>query len=255
MPPAAIAAVLFVIFLALSVAARRLVLRHFDEDVREELSDQANNLLAGISATFAFFIGFAISISWGAVTAGQNAVEQQAAAIQQMAWELRNIPDRPVSAALTAKLTAYASTAADEDDDFLARGDTTHLPSAAALEGFEDALTAYVYGPGSGTKGASNLLAGASNLVSATAGVSAVANRSLPRPLAALLFVVAVLVTIILGITTVNSGRSSMIFIYIWCLIPALSLTVVLALAYPFALRSGMTVAPLRAVAQSLTLR
>ena len=112
-----------------------------------------------------------------------------------------------------------------------------------------------MYGPGSGTKGASNLLAGASNLVSATAGVSAVANRSLPRPLAALLFVVAVLVTIILGITTVNSGRSSMIFIYIWCLIPALSLTVVLALAYPFALRSGMTVAPLRAVAQSLTLR
>ena len=87
--------------------------------------------------------------------------------------------------------------------------------------------------------GAPNLLTTASNLVSSAAAVSAVANRSLPRPLAALLFVVGVVVTVILGITTVTSGRSSTIFIYIWCLIPALSLTVVLALAFPFALRSG----------------
>lgn len=252
LPPVAIAAVLFAVFLAVSFGARRLVRRRFSEDVREELSEQATNLLTGISATFAFFIGFAISISWGAVTAGQNAVEQQAAAIHQMAWEIRNIPDSTASAALMEKLKAYASTAAGQDDDLLARGETTNLPSAAVLESFEDSLTGYVYGPGSGVKGAPNLLTTASNLVSSAAAVSAVANRSLPRPLAALLFVVGVVVTVILGITTVTSGRSSTIFIYIWCLIPALSLTVVLALAFPFALRSGMTTAPLRAVAQSL---
>lgn len=246
---------LFMVFVAVSLGARRLVLWRFDTEAREELSDQANNLLTGISATFAFFIGFAISISWGAVTAGQNAVEQQAAAISQMAWDLRNIPDRPVSAALTDTLTRYASTAADEDAALLARGQTTNLPSAAVLEEFEDGLAAYVYGPGSASKASPNLLTTASNLVSSAASVSAVANRALPRPLAALLFVVAVLVTVILGITTVTSGRSSMIFIYIWCLIPALSLTVVLALAFPFALRSGMTIAPLQAVAQSLAAR
>lgn len=255
MPPVVITAALFAVFLAVSFGARRLLLRRCSEDVREELSDQASNLLTGISATFAFFVGFAISISWGAVTAGQNAVEQQAAAIQQMAWEVRNIPDRVASATLMDTLTTYASTAAGRDGDLLARGNTTDLPSAAVLERFEDSLTAYVYGPGSNVKGATNLLTTASNLVSSAAAVSAVANRSLPRPLAVLLFIVALLVTVILGITTVTSGRSSMIFIYIWCLIPALSLTVVLALAFPFALRSGMTTAPLRAVAQSLAAR
>lgn len=247
-----ITVVLFVLFAAVSAATRQFVLRRFSAEAREELSEQANNLLTGVSATFAFFIGFAISISWGAVTAGQSAVEQQSAAIQQMAWELRNIPDQTASTALIDKLKIYAATAAEQDEDRLARGDTTNLPSAAALEAFEDALTRYVYGAGTATNGPANLLPTASKLVSSAAAVSAVANRSLPRPLAVLLFVVAGLITIILGVTTVTSGRSSMIFIYIWCLIPALSLTVVLALAFPFALRSGMTIAPLRSVAQSL---
>lgn len=255
LPPAAIAAVLFLVFVAVSLGARRLVMTRFTDDVREELSEQASNLLTGISATFAFFIGFAISISWGAVTAGQNAVEQQAAAIHQMAWEIRNIPDHAASGALMDKLKTYASTAAGQDDDLLARGDTTNLPSTAVLDSFENSVTAYVYGPGSAVKGSPNLLTAAANLVSSAASVSAVANRSLPRPLAVLLCVVATLVTVILGITTVTSGRSSTIFIYIWCLIPALSLTVVLALAFPFALRSGMTTAPLRAVAESLAVR
>lgn len=247
------AAVFFVIFIAVSAVTRRLVLRFSNQDVREELSEQANNLLTGVSATFAFFVGFAISISWGAVTAAQNAAEQQAAAIQQMAWALRNIPDYSTSTALTDKLKTYAQTAAGPDEHFLALADTANLPSTPVLEEFEDALNAYAYGPGAQVKGADNLLSAGSNLVSSAAAVSAVANRSLPRPMAALLFIVGVLVTIILGITTVNSGRSSMIFIYIWCLIPALSLAVVLTLAFPFALRSGMTLAPMRAVVHSLS--
>jgi hypothetical protein len=246
---------LFVVFLAVSTVTRLLVLRCCNETAREELSDQANNLLTGVSATFAFFVGFAISISWGAVTASQSAVEQQAAAINQMAWELRSVPDPGASAALMNNLTTYATTAAERDTHPLAHGNTTHLPSAGPLEEFQDALSAYVYGPGSGVKGAPALLTTASELMSSSAGVSAVASRALPRPMAALLFIVAVLVTIILGITTVRSGRSSMVFVYMWCLIPALSLAVVLALAFPFALRSGMTTAPLRAVAESLSTR
>ncbi len=253
MQPSLIAAVLFVLFLAVSYLTRRLVLRYSSSEVRAELADQANNLLTGVSATFAFFIGFAISISWGAVTAGQTAVEQQAAAIQQMTWELRNIGDHTASAALMDKLKLYATTASDQDDAFLARGSTANLPSAAALDEFQDAVTGYVHGPGSGTPGAAGLLSTASKLSASAASVSAVANRALPRPLVALLFIVAMLVTMVLGITTVTSGRASMIFIYIWCLIPALSLTVVLALAFPFALRSGMTLAPLRTVVHSLS--
>ncbi len=248
--PVVIAVVLMALFCAVAVVARRLVLWRCDEETREELAEQASSLLTGVSATFAFFIGFAISISWGAVTAGQNAVEQQSAAIQQMAWELKNIPDKPTSATLTGKLAAYATTAANDDARFLARGEATDLPSAAALNDFEDALNAYAAGPGSARAG--GLVDGVSRLVSSSATVAAVANRALPGPLAALLLVVAVLVTIVMGISTVNKGRTSMLFVYVWCLIPALSLTVVMALAYPFALRSGVTLAPLRAVAHSL---
>lgn len=245
-----VAFLLFILFCLVGTAARRLVLRRCGEEAREELVDQAKGLLTGVSATFAFFVGFAISLSWGAVNAAQNAVEHQSAAIHQMAWELRNIPDQAQSAVLMDKLAAYAVSAAGDDAPRLARGQTADLPSAAALESFEDALIAYVSGPGA--KDADGLRASASSMVSSAASVAAVANRALPRPLAVLLAAVAVLVTIVLGITTVTSGRSSVLFVYVWCVIPALSLTVIWALAFPFALRSGLTLAPLRAVADSL---
>lgn len=250
LPPQAAAVVLLVFFCLVAVASRRVVRARCDEEARAELVEQARNLLTGVSATFAFFVGFAISICWGAVTAGQSAVEQQAAAIQTMAWELRNIPDKPASTALLDKLTRYAQTAADADGKYLAKGDTAGLPSATALNEFEDAVNAYANGAGSDR--APSLLQAASEMISSSAAVAAVANRGLPRPLAMLLAIVAILVTVVMGITTVTSGRSSMVFVYVWCLIPALSLTVVWALAYPFALRSGITVAPLRAVAQNL---
>jgi fructose-specific phosphotransferase system IIC component len=253
MPPSVVAFVLLGFFCAVAIAARRVVLWRCGPDARAELAKQADNVLTGVSATFAFFVGFAITICWGAVTAGQNAVEQQSAAIQTMAWELRNIGDAATSTALLDKLSGYAQTASDADAKFLAGGDTAVLPSAAALNDVEDAVNAYA--SGSGSARAATLLPAASAIVSSSASVAAVANRGLPRPLAMLLLIVAILVTAIMGITTVTSGRSSMVFVYIWCLIPALSLTVVWALAYPFALRSGMTLAPLRAVAQSLATR
>lgn len=251
LPPIVMAGSMFVLFCVVSAVTRRQVIRRFSAEVREELAEQANNLLTGVSATFAFFIGFAISICWGAVTAAQNAVEQQAADVQRMSWEIRDIPDNAVSSALGDKLAVFARAAADEDSRFLASGNTLNLPSAAALDSFEDAVKAYASGPGVGGAGPT-LLSAASSLVASSAGVSAVATRAVPRPLVALLFIVAMLVTIILGVTTVTSGRASMIFIYIWCLIPALSLAVVLVLAFPFALRSGMTLAPMRAAAHSV---
>lgn len=249
-PPVAGIAVLFVFFCAVCFAARGLVMRRCEGESREELAEQARGLLTGVSATFAFFVGFAISICWGAVTAGQNAVEQQAAAISQLAWEINNVPDKAESAALTDKLKAYAAVAANQDDDYLARGITVRLPSAAPMESLEDAVHTYVAGRSGGP---ANLENATSALVAASATVAAVANRSLPRPLFVLLLIVAILVSAVMGVSTVTYGRPSMVFVYVWCLIPALSLTVVLALAFPFALRSGLPLAPLRAVAQQLS--
>lgn len=253
LPLWAITAVLLVVFLAVTVAARRVALRRRDDEAREALSDQANSLLTGVAATFAFFVGFAISISWGAVTAGQVAVEQQAAAVRQMAWQLNNIPARDASAPLLDDLRSYATAVATEDGRFLAQGKTTRLPSAAALDRFEEALHSYVNGPTAVDWQVSTLASAASNLSGSAAAVASVASRSLPRPLAGLVVFVGLITTILMGISTVVYKRPSLIFL--WCLIPAVSITTVLALAYPFAMRSGANLEPMRAVVQYLSPR
>lgn len=244
---------LMLFFVAVCFAARRIVLKRCDGETRNELAEQAQSLLTGIAATFAFFIGFAISISWGAVSAAQSAVEEQTSAIQQTAWEIRNLPDPAQSTMLMDKLRTYVSAAADLDSGFLARGVSIGLPSTVPLEDLETALR-QTAGKQQDSYVASRLSAVGSSLVSASASVAAVANRALPQPLMALLVIVAVLVSASMGISTATYGRRSMIFVGVWCVVPALSLTVVLALAYPFALRSGLTLAPLRAVAQHLML-
>lgn len=251
LPPVAIAGMLLVFFCTMSVLARRLVLRHFSAETRKELADQSQGALTGMAATFALFIGFAISISWGAVAEAQRDVEHHAAAIQQMTWELRNIPDAAEAGDLTAKLAAYASTAAYADVPFLARGVTVGLPSSPRLDEFETALNAYLARNADHNE-ADSLHSAMSQLVSSASTVSAVASRTLPRPLMSLLFIVAVLVAVVMGISTVTYGRASVVFVWVSCLIPALSIAVVVALAYPFALRTGLTTAPLRVVAEYL---
>ena len=250
LPLPAIVALLFVFFSAVSLGAREFIRRRRDEEAREAASEQAKSLLTGVAATFAFFVGFAINVTWGAVTAGQMAVEQQAAAVHQMAWELNNIADRSQSSPLMDKLRVYATTVADQDGEFLRKGNTAHLPSAVALDAFENALHGYVNGSRAPQWQVSTLVAGASTVSSASAAVEAVANRALPRPLATLVVVVGVLASIVMGVTTVVYRRATLIFV--WCLIPAMSIAVVLALAYPFSTRSGVNLAPMRAVAQEL---
>lgn len=53
-----------------------------------------------------------------------------------------------------------------------------------------------------------------------------------------------------MGISTVAYSRPSLMFL--WCLIPAVSIATVVALAYPFALRSGVTLAPMQMVVEQL---
>lgn len=245
---------LVVFFLAVTKAAREFVLRRSaDAEARDELAEQANGLLTGVAATFAFFVGFAISASWGAVTAALTAVEQQATAVHQMAWELDNIPDRAASSALMDQLKAYATTVAGEDRDQLVRGTTGHLPSAVPLDTFENALHAFAYRPTVPDRQAATLVSAASQVSSSGAAVEAVANRAIPRPLVVLLMVVGVLSSILMGVSTVAYSRPRLIFV--WCLIPAVSITTVLALAYPFAMRSGVTLEPMRVVAEQLSSR
>ena len=230
-PLGIICALLLVLFLGVSYSARVFIRRRCSDETCEELADQAGHLVTALAATFAFFVGLSITVTWGAVSAGQAAVEQQAAAIQQMAWKLNNIPDPDTSAALMAKLTAYAATAASEDDSFLVRADTANLPSLIPLDRFEDALHIYAFGPNAKPQEVSSLVTGAATIGTNSAMVSAVAQRCLPGLLAALLLISGALVAAVMGIRTVTSGMPVLFFV--WCVIPALSITVVIALGIP----------------------
>lgn len=245
-----IVAVLLVFFCGVIFTARWLISRQCGEDAREELVDQAKSLLTGLAATFAFFVGFAITVTWGAVSAGQVAVEQQAASIQQMAWKLNSITNQGESTALMDKLRTYALTAATEDDPYLIRGDTTNLPSTIPLDHFEDALHTYAFGPTAAPQEVNSLVTAAATVGTNSATVSAVAQRSLPGVLTTLLLTSGVLVAVVMGIMTVTSRRPALM--YVWALVPALSLTVVIALAFPFAHGIGVNLAPLQAVAGNL---
>lgn len=72
----AIMAALLLLFSAVIFTARRIVRRRCADDTCEEIAEQANGLATGLAATFAFFVGFAITVTWGAVSTGQAAVEQ-----------------------------------------------------------------------------------------------------------------------------------------------------------------------------------
>ncbi|CAB4344101.1 unannotated protein [freshwater metagenome] len=124
-----VALLLLAFFIAVTLVARAVVTKRCGDGSREELADEATRLLTGLAATFAFFVGFSITVTWGAVAAGQSAVEQQSSAIQQMSWSINNIPDKAESAVLREKLRRYATTAAYENADDLARGETLELPS------------------------------------------------------------------------------------------------------------------------------
>ncbi|MEJ6538568.1 MAG: hypothetical protein QNL98_15240, partial [Mycobacterium sp.] len=205
-----IVAVLLVFFCGVIFTARWLISRRCGEDAREELVDQAKSLLTGLAATFAFFVGFAITVTWGAVSAGQVAVEQQAASIQQMAWKLNSITNQGESTALMDKLRTYALTAATEDDPYLIRGDTTNLPSTIPLDHFEDALHTYAFGPTAAPQEVNSLVTAAATVGTNSATVSAVAQRSLPGVLTTLLLTSGVLVAVVMGIMTVTSRRPAL---------------------------------------------
>lgn len=249
LPLSVIALVLLILFTAVSFAAREIVRRRCGEEDREELADQAKNLITGVGATFGFFVGFAITVAWGGVSAAQTAVEHQAAAVKQMSRELGNIADPARSAALTEQLRAYATAAVTEDAALLRRGQATGLPSAALLDRFEDAALAYAYAPGTPDREATGLTSAVSTLETSAATVAAVANRGLPAPLGALIVIVGALAAVLTGVTTVAYRRPFLIFV--WSLIPAISIAVVAGLAFPFAVRTGFPLASLQAVVQS----
>lgn len=251
LPAWGVAAALFLFFAAVMLVARAIASRRCSAQSAEKLSDESVRLLTGLAATFAFFVGFAITVTWGAVSAGQAAVEREAGAVRNMNWAINNIPDRSEGAQLKAKLVTFTEAAAYQDKNDLARGETASLPSAVPLDEFQDALHTYAFGPTAPGPEVSSLVSAARALGTESAAVSAVAQRSLPTMVIVLLMVSGLILAVVMGVSTVNARHPALMLV--WSVVPALSITAVFALSSPFEKGIGVSLAPMQTASQQLT--
>src|SRR5258705_11272398 len=84
----------FVFFAAISAGCRLALSRMASPERSAELEDFAGKLLGVFGATFAFLVGFAVTITWSAVSTGQDAVDLQASSAQQLYWATSAIQDQ-----------------------------------------------------------------------------------------------------------------------------------------------------------------
>lgn len=214
------------------------------------LTDYASKTLGPIGAVFAFLIGFAATMTWSALNAGQEAVDSQATSAQQLAWATKSISNKAGVARVIGDLDRYLAVAVEKDPDFLARGEITRLPSAPAFDTLQHSVHNVAYAKGTSTAEANAMTLAASALTGAQAKVSAVAQRSLPPLMTGLLIAAGALLAVAMGSAAAEVERPYLM--YGWTLVSAIALALVLTLDLPF--RGGITVnmGPLAAVSIGL---
>lgn len=240
----------FAVFSAVAVTARWCVTRLASDERRKELAEHSNKLIGALGATFAFLVGFSISISWTNVGDGQRAVEDQAAYAQQLAWSVRSMQDDTMSGMLMADLEAYLTALATQDADALARGTGESLPSAQSLDTLADAVHSYAFAMQSPGPEASMLVTNVQSLAMGEAGISAISQRQLPLLLAVLLVMSGTAMAAAVGIGAATVRRPYLLLV--WCFVSALAMSVAFLLNHPFAGSLSVDFGPVMVVADSL---
>lgn len=236
-------------FAMLSLLSRYAVRRVASEDRREELTEYAGKTLSPIGATFAFLVGFAATMTWSAINAGQEAVDSQATSVQQLVWVTKSISDKAGAAQVVGALDSYLAVAVEKDPAFLEGGDTARLPSAQAFDTLQHTVHNVAYGRGTVPEAAA-MTSAAAALTAAQAKVSAVAQRSLPPLLLGLLIAAGALLALAMGAAGAEVAKPYLM--YGWAFVAATAVTLILTLDVPF--RGGIKVnlAPLTTVSDTL---
>ncbi|MDQ1250238.1 MAG: hypothetical protein QG597_4617 [Actinomycetota bacterium] len=240
----------FALFAAICAVARHLVRARTSQERRDELADYAGKLLGPLGATFAFLVGFAITMTWSALSAGQDAVDLQASSAQQVSWSSSNIADQAGAAQVQAKLVAYLEQATTSDVPALAEGEFTVLPSATSFDELQDAIHTVAYSGGNSVPEASGMVSAAASLTAARSKMVAVAQRSLPPLLIVLILLSGALLAVGMGISAATVNKPTLM--YAWAFVAGLSLAMVLLLDFPFGGAIEVSLAPLQSVQQSI---
>jgi len=239
----------FAFFAVLSLLSRYAVRRVESEERRTELIDFAGKTLNPIGATFAFLIGFAATMTWSAINAGQEAVDSQATSAQQLVWATKSISDKAGAREILGNLDRYLSVAVNQDPAFLSRGDTAAMPSAQAFDSLQHSVHNVAYGRGT-TPEASAMTSAAAALTAAQSKVSAVAQRALPPLLLGLLVAAGALLAVAMG--SAGGDVSRPYLMYGWALVSAIALTLIITLDGPFRGAIKVSMDPLVQLSETL---
>ena len=240
----------FAFFAALSLLSRYAVRKISSDERKTELADYAGKTLSPIGATFAFLIGFAATMTWSAINAGQEAVDSESTSAQQLVWATKSISDRAGAVEVVGNLDRYLTIAVNQDSAFLARGETTALPSAQAFDTLQHSVHNVAYNRTTTGPDASAMTSAAAALTAAQAKVSAVAQRSLPPLMIGLLIAAGALLAVAMGASAAAVVRPYLM--YGWAFVSAIAMSVIFTLDVPFHGAINVNLAPLAQLADTL---
>ena len=240
----------FVFFAAISAACRFALTGRASPQRIAHLEEHAGKLLSVFGATFAFLVGFAITITWSAVGAGQDAVDLQASSAQQLSWAASEIQDQAGAAEVNGNLRDYLNTVVDRDGAALADGNFGALPSAETFDTLQNSVHRVASGPGNRDPVASGMVSAAASLTAAQSKVTAVAQRSLPIILIALIVLSGTLLAATVGMAALTVKPPYLM--YAWALLSAVSVAVVLMMDFPFSGGITVNLGPLSVAAASI---
>lgn len=240
----------FVFFAAISTVCRLALIGVASPEKRAQLEDHAGKLLGVFGATFAFLIGFAITITWSAVGAGQDAVDLQASSAQQLSWAAGELQDKAGATEVNDNLRNYLDTVVNKDGRALADGEFGALPSAETFDTLQNSVHRVASGQRNSDPVASGMVSAAASLTAAQSKVTAVAQRSLPTILIALIVLSGSLLAVTVGMSALTVKPPYLM--YAWAFLAAVSVAVVLMIDFPFSGGITVNLAPLRVAAASI---
>ena len=219
---------------------------------RNDVSRSKNTpgkLLSVLGATFAFLIGFAITITWSAVVP-PGRVDLQASSAQQLSWAASEIHDKGGADEVNRNLRDYLDTVVRRYLSALAAEDFTALPSAESFDTLQNSVHKVAYGGGNTDPEANGMVSAAASLTAAQSKVTAVAQRSLPAILIVLIVMSGTLLAATVGLSAATVKPPYLI--YAWAFLAAVSVAVVLMLDFPFSGGITVNLGPLGVAADSI---
>lgn len=219
-------------FSAITFGTRRLMIHRTESDRQDELVVLATAMNGPTGTTLAFLIGFAVTITWGTMSAAQTSIDQVAASAQQISWLSENLADRSDAQLINDDLAGYLRTIATEDRAKLSSGDIVQLPSFNDLDKLERDVHRIGQAGSDVNPESGPLLSSASSLTGAQAELNAVARRQLPSVVLWLLVFTAALSAAVMGIVATKVKRPYLILG--WAMVAAIGMSVVLSLYNPF---------------------